>query len=134
MKKTILLFGSFDVLHAGHHHLIEKALGHGKKLVIAVAPDSVITSIKDKVPVFSLEKRMSDLTEYVPKATIVAGDTEQGTWSVIKQYSPDIVIVGYDQIGLKSALLKIQDSYGFEVIEIDAFKPEVYKSSLLRKK
>lgn len=129
-----MLFGSFDGIHPGHNYLIDQAQSHGDQLIIVVAQDSVIHSIKQQNPIFPLATRIKQLQETYPLAQVIAGDEALGTWSAIKMYQPDIVIVGYDQKGLKKALSMIQEQFKFTIIELDAFHPETYKSSLLRKK
>ena len=133
-EQTVLLFGSFDGIHPGHEYLINKANTYGSNIIVVVAQDSVIKSMKKQPPVYSLEDRMRDLGRKFPKITVVAGDSEEGVWSAIKKYTPGTIIVGYDQKGLKEALEDIQKIYNFTITQCDSFYPEQYKSSLLRKK
>lgn len=133
-EKKVLLFGSFDGIHPGHEYLINQALLYGSKIVLVVAQDDIITAIKKRPPENNLSVRMLKLSEQFPKAIVVPGDAQQGMWSVIKDYRPETVVVGYDQNKLRDALEKIKDEYHFDLKMAPSFFPEKYKSSLLRKK
>lgn len=130
--KKVLLFGSFDILHPGHDYLITEAQKYGN-LIIVLAQDSIITSIKGQKPQYNLEQRTSNLQKKYPEINIETGDMKLGSWSAIKKYQPEIIITGYDQTHLKSELEKIKNVYNFEIISLNSFHPEKFKSSLLRK-
>ena len=132
-KNKVMLFGSFDYLHEGHLYLLNKAQEYGEKLIIVVAQDIIIKNIKGNTPDNPLSERISQLLKYLPDAKITKGDIQNESWSVIKNYKPEIVVVGYDQEGLKNALIKVQSIYNFKLVQIDSFKPKKYKSSLLKK-
>jgi len=133
-KNTVLLFGSFDGIHVGHEYLINEALKYGSHIVVVVAQDSIIESIKQQTPMYSLDVRIANLKERFPETTPIVGDREKGTWSAIKDYQPETILVGYDQHGLKEALQDIQEQYEFTIVQAKAFQPEKYKSSILRNK
>ena len=46
--KTVLAFGTFDVLHPGHIHYLKKAKGLGDRLVVIVSRDDSVRLIKKK--------------------------------------------------------------------------------------
>ncbi|MCA9352861.1 adenylyltransferase/cytidyltransferase family protein [Patescibacteria group bacterium] len=131
---TVLLFGSFDGIHKGHEYLINEAGEYGSNIIVVVAQDSVITAMKKRPPTEKLETRMQHLQEFFPHLIVVPGDIASGTWSAITRYHPDIIIVGYDQYELYDALLTIQNIHQFRIVQIGAFKPEQYKSSIVRNK
>lgn len=133
IKNSVLLFGSFDGIHPGHEYLMEEAQKYGSNTIIVLAQDSVIEMIKKRSPLHNLESRMENLSNEFENVTVVAGDSERGTWSAIKKYQPETIIVGYDQEGLHAALIEIQSIYGFSLVKSDSFEPEKYKSSILRK-
>lgn len=133
MIEKIMLFGSFDGIHPGHEYLINRARDISPNIILIIAHDQVIIDIKKQNPIYNLTKRISHLQEKFADITIVAGDTQVGLWSAIKEYRPNTIMVGYDQHGLKRALESIKDKYGFIIIKADPYHPEKYKSSLLRK-
>lgn len=127
-----MLFGSFDGIHPGHEYLMEQASKHGSNMVVVVAPDSVIRTVKQQDPLYKLNERMKHLSERFPNAVVVAGDEEEGEWSPIKNHRPDIIVIGYDQTELKTVLESIQSTYDFELVQVDPFHPDRYKSSIIR--
>ena len=131
--KYVLLFGSFDLFHPGHDYLIRSSQKYGK-LIISLAQNAAIEKIKGQKPVHDIKERIKNLQKKYPNIRIIEGDKEIGSWSALKKYQPEIVVVGYDQNILKRALTEIQSDYNFTIIQLEAFIPEKYKSSLLRKK
>jgi rfaE bifunctional protein nucleotidyltransferase chain/domain len=58
-KKIVTLNGSFDLLHAGHLHLIFEASKLGEILIVALNSDQSIQQYKgSKRPIISLEYRL----------------------------------------------------------------------------
>ncbi|MDP3996740.1 MAG: adenylyltransferase/cytidyltransferase family protein [bacterium] len=105
LKKAVLVFGTFDGLHEGHVFFLREAQKLGSKLIVSVAQDSSVVSLKNKVPRSPLPERMLAVEKRFPEAEIVSGDTSLGSWSAIKKFKPDVVALGYDQLKLKSALI-----------------------------
>jgi cytidyltransferase-like protein len=133
-KNTVLLFGSFDGLHPGHEYLINQAQQHSNDIVIVVAQDMVIKRVKGRLPFYDLNTRIQNLKAKFPTVTAIAGDPERGTWSAIKEYKPQTILVGYDQEALYNVLGEIKDTYGFTIVQCKPFHPDQYKSSILRKR
>lgn len=125
-----MVYGVFDGFHEGHRHLLHEAQKRCDSLVVVVAHPTIVSALKQHLPHYSLEERLSKIKENFSQATVVTGDTEIGTWSALKQYRPDIVFLGYDQIRLGQELEKIRIPHAF----ITAHHPEKFKSSLLNKK
>ena len=51
--KTVMVFGSFDLLHPGHLFFLKQAKKHGDKLVVVVALDRTIESVKQQTPKYN---------------------------------------------------------------------------------
>ena len=65
----------------------------------------------------------------------ILGD-EEGYISHIREVSPDVIALGYDQQGEYVAKLEhdLRDAdLAVTVVRLQPFKPDVYKTSLLRK-
>lgn len=56
-KLTVLTFGTFDVLHVGHLHLLERASRLGDRLLVGVSTDALNIVKKSRPPVFSQAER-----------------------------------------------------------------------------
>ncbi|MFH1181685.1 MAG: adenylyltransferase/cytidyltransferase family protein, partial [Candidatus Woesearchaeota archaeon] len=53
---TVMVFGTFDILHRGHEHFLRQAKKHGR-LIVVVARSSIVRKLKGKPPMFSERKR-----------------------------------------------------------------------------
>lgn len=137
----VMIFGTFDVFHPGHRFFIEEAMKKRKKknvkrkndqlptascqLIVVIARDVTVKRLKPLLR-NSEQVRMKAVQEAFPELTVVLGD-EQDPMEVVRKYQPNLVCLGYDQIGFSEEL---QKNFPEIVIErIEAFEPEKYKSS-----
>ncbi len=119
-----MVFGTFDVFHPGHRYFIEEARKKGD-VIIVVARDKTVLRLKGVLRnKEDLRKRV--LEEAFPEAKVVLGD-EKDPMKVVRTWKPDLVCLGYDQVGFSEELKKKFPEIPIERIE--AFKPEKYKSS-----
>lgn len=130
---VIMAFGTFDYFHAGHEDYLRQAKALGKTLIVVVARDETVKKVKSNKANFNERKRLRDVAacKYVDKA--VLGNSED-KYAVIKKYRPDILALGYDQFvftyGLKNFFIK--EKLDIEVVRLDAFEPQTFKSSLIK--
>jgi len=132
--KTVMATGSFDLLHPGHLYYLEQAKKHGDKLVVVVARDSNIERFKGKNPKFSEEERLVHVKALPMVDEAILGHVGD-IFDIISEIKPDIICLGYDQ-RLEAEKLKeelAKRNLKAEVVRIKAFKPDVYKSSKLKK-
>ena len=57
-ERTVITFGTFDVLHVGHIRVLSRARELGDRLVVGVSADALNVSKKGRAPVFSQEERL----------------------------------------------------------------------------
>jgi glycerol-3-phosphate cytidylyltransferase len=57
-KRTVITFGTFDVLHVGHIRVLTRARALGDRLVVGVSADALNISKKGRAPVFSQDERL----------------------------------------------------------------------------
>ncbi len=132
MKKTVLAFGSFDILHPGHLAYLEQARRFGDRLVVVIARDSTICSLKKHAPVFHEKERRALVgsLRIVDKACL---GTVQDNLAIVEKIRPTVVCLGYDQRISVSWLKKALRSRNLGYIKIVRAKPyrkNFYKSSL----
>ena len=129
--KTVLVFGTFDFLHAGHMHLLHEARNLGKRLVVSIARDNIVKEIKNIDPIHDEEERKAlvEVLEMVDE--VVLGDEELSSYQVLERVQPDIIALGYDQMALKEDLEKHE--VNAELIVIGAYKPAERKSSAIKR-
>lgn len=128
---TVILFGTFDGLHQGHHFLLKKASELAETVYSIVAPDYVVYTFKGQNPLNSLSHRMSDIKKAYPSIVVREGDLTQGSWSCLSGIAIDAFVVGYDQDALKKELQKSFPQVPQIVIE--AYRGDELHSSLIRK-
>lgn len=134
--KKVMVFGTFDGLHAGHRAMLKEAKKYGNYLIVAVAPNKMIKELKGRLPKLNQAKRMADLKKEASVDQVIKGDREVREWKVVKKYRPEVIACGYDQINLKKCLKKDLIKLGFRsrIISLRPFKPEKYHSTLLETK
>ena len=126
-----MVFGVFDGFHPGHQYLLVEAKKHCEKLIVVVAHPDIVLALKQHAPHHDLATRMAQVqAACATTCTVIAGDTAIGTWSALKKFRPDIVLLGYDQrrLGEELSALRVRCQI------IEAYHPEKYKSSLLLNK
>jgi len=133
-KKLVMAFGTFDFFHAGHEDYLKQAKLLGEELIVVVARDETVKKVKGHAPKYNERKRLRDVAACAHVSKAVLGNADD-KYRVIKKYSPDILALGYDQYvftyGLKNYF--IQEKLNIEVIRLDAFEPQTFKSSLIRR-
>ncbi|MEK7093813.1 MAG: adenylyltransferase/cytidyltransferase family protein [Patescibacteria group bacterium] len=134
MKKKVLVFGVFDGLHPGHHHFLKAAKDFGDSIIVVVARDSSVSTLKNKQAIQSESDRLRKVGELDYVEESVLGDETLGSYEVLKTYQPDQICLGYDQDLLEKDL-KERMSQGLlpqiETMRINAYRPEEFHSSLI---
>jgi len=132
--KRVMIFGSFDVLHEGHRYLFRKAKEHGDKLIVVVARDSRYKELRGYTPKYHDYERLEFVAEEEDVDEVLLGDIHD-VHTLIREHKPEVIVLGYDQKNYVSDLREKLDSFGLrntEIVRLDAYKPEKYKSSLLK--
>lgn len=134
-EKVVLAFGSFDILHAGHENSLRQAKELGSKLIVVLARDKTIRSVKGRTPVNNERQRLKNLRQTGWADEIILGNHEDKHKIVLK-VQPDIIALGYDQFVFTQTLQSTLIKHGLdsEVVRLTPYYPQVYKSSLLRAK
>ena len=102
--KKIMLFGVFDNLHHGHHHLLSEASDLCDELIVVVAPDESVKRLKSNTPQQSLSERIDAIKKSNKASHVVPGDDIHGSWNVITTHEPNCIAIGHDQFVLREAL------------------------------
>jgi FAD synthetase len=131
--KTVMCFGSFDVLHPGHLYYLKEAKKKGDKLVVVVARDSTIEKVKGNKPKYNEKERLEHIRE-IPVVDKALLGYEADPYEIIEEINPDVICLGYDQDSYSEGLKEKLAKRGMhpEIYRIDAFNEHVYKSSKLK--
>jgi FAD synthetase len=123
----VLVFGTFDHLHPGHHFVISEARKRGSTIVI-VARDANVERIKGHLPEQSETERVAAIKKAFPKANVLLGDSTDFLRPLRLQ--PDLILLGYDQ---KLPPGVTEADFPCPVERLPAFHPEQFKSSFMRR-
>lgn len=127
--KKVMVFGTFDILHKGHIHMLREAKDLGDYLVVVVARDQTVSEVKGHYPENNEEFRLKQLKACdIPDKVRLGGVGDKH--AVIREEKPDIIALGYDQ----QFFLADLEKFGAQVVHLKPFKPDIYKTSLLKKK
>ncbi len=98
--KTIWCNGTFDILHPGHIELFKIAKSLGDRLIVATDSDNKIKKAKGSnrpVNNLSFRKTLLESIKYIDVVLVFDSDEELN--SLIKIYSPDVMLLGSDWEG-----------------------------------
>jgi FAD synthetase len=135
-KFYIMVFGTFDMIHKGHEDMFKqaRALAENPFLIVSIARDTNVKKIKGRSPENkeSIRKRIVSANKLVDK--VVLGGKEDHMPHILKE-KPDVIALGYDQYAYVRGLKTQLKAAGLKtkVIRLKPFKPEKYKTSLLKK-
>ena len=96
--KTVLTYGTFDLLHYGHLEILRRASLLGDKLIVGVSTDK-FNEIKGKSCVLPYEKRkeLLESIDYVDK--VIPEDSWDQKTTDIQDYNIDVFVMGNDWEG-----------------------------------
>ena len=96
--KTILTYGTYDVLHYGHIRLLNRAKALVDKLIVAISTDE-FNEIKGKKSFYTYEQR-KEILEAIKYVDMIIPEKD---WNQkeddIKKYNVDVVVMGSDWQG-----------------------------------
>ncbi len=132
--KTVMAFGTFDLFHAGHENYLRQAKELGDYLIVIIARDETVQKIKGRAPSHNERQRLKNvkISEIADKVVLgYKGDKHK----VLRKFRPNVIALGYDQFVFTQRLEKtlIDLKLGAEVVRLQPYYPQIYKSSLLRK-
>lgn len=110
--------GCFDIIHAGHIDLLERARALGTKLIVGINSDESVRSIKGPGrPVQTAEARKAVLLGLEAVDEVVVFD-EQTPEILIKKIRPDILVKGGDWKTSEIIGADFVESYGGKVLSL----------------
>ncbi|PID84496.1 hypothetical protein CSB09_00540 [Candidatus Gracilibacteria bacterium] len=126
----IMTFGTFDLFHPGHVYYLTEAQKLGKNMTIVVARDHRVIQKKGKKPFYDEVRRQKNVSEVFRDARVILGN-ENDILEPIREYMPDMLVFGYDQMVPLDAIKK--EFPNIAITRIDGFQTQKWKTSLLRK-
>lgn len=92
--KTVMAQGTFDILHPGHLHYLEKSGELGDRLVVVISCDF---RMKEKKDLYFSEKERKQMVEALKPVDKVVVGKEGDIYETVEQVDPDVITIGYDQ-------------------------------------
>lgn len=130
-----MVFGTFDMIHAGHEDLFRQARAFAKEpyLIVSIARDSAAKRHRGFLPQHHESERLAEVAAHPLVDEAVLGD-EIGYITHISTVKPDVIALGYDQKGEYVERLErdlTNAGVAAKVVRLRAFQPEKYKTSKL---
>lgn len=94
--KTVLLFGTFDILHVGHLNVFKQARKLGDRVVVIVGRDANVKKIKGRAPLNSETDRL-ELLKHIDLIDEAILGAKNNVYELIKKIKPTVIALGYDQ-------------------------------------
>lgn len=127
----VLGCGTFDGFHPGHDAFLRQASSLGTELYVVVARDENVLRLKGRGPDEPERVRLAAVAAHEAVDDARLGHPGADFLRVVADVSPEIIALGYDQ----RAPHGLQESFPTcQIVLLDAFEPERYKSSLLRER
>ena len=132
--KTVMIFGTFDILHYGHIHLFEEAKKLGDRLVAVVARDSNVEMIKGKKS-FHTEKERQAFLQHIDLIDEVRLGDMKDVYKVIKDVQPNVIALGYDQKVFVDDIEKRCAAYDLavDIVRMKPYEQEHYKTTNIKR-
>jgi rfaE bifunctional protein nucleotidyltransferase chain/domain len=94
---TVMVNGTFDVLHPGHIALLNTARSYGDHLVVAIDTDRRVKELKgDKRPINNQNDRRIMLSALKSVDIVELFDSKEELIKLMERYQPDIYVKGSD--------------------------------------
>ncbi len=139
-QTVVLASGVFDLLHLGHVKFLEeakKAGGENAKLFVIIARDNTVEKTKGRKPVMPENQRRTLVESLKVVDEAVLGSENFDIGNVIKTVNPDVIALGYDQVGMERRVKNYVEKHQLDVkvIRVGKFEAdELDSSSKIRKR
>ena len=97
--KTVLTYGTYDLLHVGHINLLKRARALGDKLVVALSTDD-FNAGKGKRAIFPYAERKQILESLRFVDLVIPEKNWEQKEEDIKKYDVDVFVMGDDWKGI----------------------------------
>lgn len=97
--KRIITFGTFDVFHIGHLHILERAAALGDFLIVGVSTDALNVSKKGRAPVFPQNERADIIQALRCVDDVFFEESLEAKADYIRLHRADVLVMGDDWVG-----------------------------------
>lgn len=97
--KTVITFGTYDLLHIGHVRILQRSAALGDRLVVGVSCSKLNLSKKGRAPVYTTEDRKAIVAALACVDEVFTEESLEAKGDYIKKYGADILVMGDDWKG-----------------------------------
>ena len=98
-NKTVITFGTFDLLHIGHVNIIKRAKNYGSRLVVGVSSDQLNYNKKSIYPIYNEADRMEIMRNIKGVDKVFLEESLEMKRQYILDNKADILVMGSDWEG-----------------------------------
>jgi glycerol-3-phosphate cytidylyltransferase len=95
----IITFGTFDIFHVGHLHILERARELGNHLTVGVSSDQLNFNKKGRYPVYSEQDRLRIILALNVVDRVFIEESLEQKRQYLEQYQANILVMGDDWEG-----------------------------------
>lgn len=96
--RTVITYGTFDLLHRGHVNLLHRASELGDRLIVGLSTDE-FNVVKDKESYYAYEERLAVLQAIRYVDLVIAEDSWDQKVADIRDHDVDVFVMGDDWQG-----------------------------------
>ena len=97
--RTVITFGTFDVLHVGHIRVLKRAAELGERLVVGVSADELNIAKKGRAPVFTQQERLEIVGSLKMVDEVFVEESLEKKRDYIVEHGADVLVMGDDWAG-----------------------------------
>jgi glycerol-3-phosphate cytidylyltransferase len=97
--RTVITFGTFDVLHVGHIRVLKRAAEYGDRLVVGVSADELNIKKKGRAPVFDQDERIEILSSLKMVDEVFVEESLEKKRDYILEHNAQVLVMGDDWAG-----------------------------------
>ena len=129
----VMVFCTFDVLHPGHLYFFREAKRKGARLLVVLARDKTIRTIKGKEPCHPEKERLVQVSKVPLVDKAVLGNLKD-QYAAIRRHRPAVIALGHDQESFVDGLQEFIEKEGLNtrIVRLSPYKRHKYRSSLLK--
>jgi len=123
----VMVFGTFDIIHPGHIHMLKEAKQYGDYLIVAVARDKTVCDVKGRPSKNDEGTRLRNILNLHLADKVRLGCLED-KYQAVREEDPDIIALGYDQSAFVDNLAEAIRPDA-KIVRLQPYMPDLYKSS-----
>ncbi|MCL2317658.1 MAG: adenylyltransferase/cytidyltransferase family protein [Methanomassiliicoccaceae archaeon] len=112
----VMASGVFDIIHTGHISYLQQAKAMGDELIVVVACDNTVRKSKHE-PITPEKMRVAIVESLKPVDKAILGK-EGDMFAVVREISPDVIVLGFDQAFRENDLKKKLQEQGLGHIKV----------------